>query len=48
MKITYPSRSLSDPKFKPVPAAEYTSAHIRRAWRKGRLMIRMCKKEQAK
>jgi hypothetical protein len=38
-----PSRSLADPKCKPVPAAQYTTAHLRRTWRKARLMQRMCK-----
>lgn len=41
--IALPSRSLADPKFKPVPAAAYTAKHLRRTWRKARLINRMVK-----
>ena len=41
MKITYPSRSVADPKFKAVHSTKYTAQHLRRTWRKARLLIRI-------
>lgn len=41
--IALPSRSLSDPKFKPVHSTQYTAAALRRTWRKARLINRMVK-----
>jgi len=41
--IALPSRSLADPKFKPVQSAQYTVADLRRTWRRARLINRMVK-----
>jgi hypothetical protein len=41
MKKTLPSRSTSDPKFKPVHSSKYTVQHLRRTWRKARLLMRI-------
>lgn len=44
--VAIPSRSLADPKFKPVSASKYTAKDLRRTWRKARLINRMVKGEQ--
>jgi len=38
-----PSRGIDDPKRKNITAAQYTTKHLRRTWRKARLMQKMCK-----
>ena len=41
--IALPSRSLADPKFKPVHSSQYTTEALRRTWRRARLINRMVK-----